>query len=203
MSFGLIVGNGESRLALDPSVYDKKDTWGCNLLYREFAPRTLVCCDKHILITAISERADLHSQIWTRERWASKSDLPGVNFLPENLPFPKENKHDIHLHWGSGTYAAYLACLSLHNILVFVGFDLWGTKDNKINNVFKGQNGYGPADSDAVGPQGWIHQIGRLMEHFPNKQFVFLNQPTWNPPESWTAYDNFFQDDLKQVNNLG
>lgn len=204
MSFGLIVGNGESRLALDPSVYEKKDTWGCNLVYREFAPRTLVCCDKHILITAISERAERSSQVWTRALHFGQFNLPdSIKSLPEDLPFPKESKHDIALHWGSGTYAAYLACLSPHDILVFVGFDLWGTKDNRINNVYKGQNGYGPADGDAVGPQGWIYQFGRLMAHFPSKQFVFLNQPSWKPPESWTAYDNFFQDDLTQVNNLG
>ena len=203
MSFGLIVGNGESRLTLDTSVYEKKDTWGCNLVYREFTPRTLVCCDKNILITAISERAERSSSIWTRKMWSGKLDLQDINYLPEDLPFPKESKHDLHLHWGSGTYAAYLACLSPHDILVFVGFDLWGNKDNKINNVFKGQNGYGPADGDAVGPQGWIHQISRLIGHFSKKQFVFLNLPSWKPPESWTDHDNFFQDDLKQVNNLG
>lgn len=202
MSFGLIIGNGESRLALDPSVYDKKDTWACNLAYKEFTPRNLVCCDKNMLTLAISEGASRNSQVWTRKMWASKIALQGIHFLPEDLPFPKESKHDIPLHWGSGTYAAYLACLSPHDILVFVGFDLWGTKDNKINNVYKGQHGYGPADSDAVGPQGWIYQLGRLMTHFPNKQFVFLNVPNWKPPEEWSKHENFFQDDLKQVNNL-
>lgn len=201
MSFAIVVGNGESRLQVPARDYDKKDTFACNLAYKHFTPKTLVCCDKNIFIKAFSENAHKHSQLWTRKRWLSKVEAADVYALPEDLPFPVEHKYDRFMDWGSGTYAAYLACNSLHDIIVMVGFDLY-SRTGKVNNCFKGETGYGPADSDPVGPGAWIHQFGRLFQHYSNKQFVFLNEPDWKAPEEWRHYENFFQDDIRQLNNL-
>lgn len=198
MSFGFVIGNGESRLSVPATMYQHKDTWACNLAYKQFSPKNLICCDRHILVQAIGDNAK--GQIWTRKRWFSSMELPNVQHLPD-LPYQGIHKFDQHMNWGSGTYAAYLACMSDHDILVFIGFDLWG-KDNRINNVFKGEKGYGPKDSGPVGPQAWIHQIDKLMEIYTNKQFVFLNDKGWEPPESWLARDNFNHDLLRQLNNL-
>lgn len=201
MSFGFVVGNGESRLAVPARMLEHKEVYACNLAYRQFKVKELVCCDKRVLATAVSEGANLRARLWTRSRWFSQMDLPGVHVLPENFPWPENNKHDQYMNWGSGTYAALLACRSDHEILVFIGFDLW-SKNGKVNNVFKGENGYGPKDADAVGPEGWIHQLDLLMRYYPEKQFVFLNEKGWEPPQQWVDNDNFNSDELKQLRDL-
>ena len=202
MSFGFVIGNGESRLSVPSRMIDDRDTWACNLAYRDFAPKNLICCDKHILMTAVSQGAGNKSKIWTREKWFSSMSLEDVESLPEDFPWTHQIKHDQPTHWGSGSYAALLACKSEHDILVFIGFDLWPTKDNLVNNVFKGEKGYGPKDAGPVSPEGWIHQMCLLMRYYPEKQFVFLNYPSWKPPAQWAAFENFNHDDLKQLNNL-
>lgn len=202
MQFGFVIGNGESSNAVPGRIYENKQTWACNLAYRHLIPKNLVCCDKNILVTALSEGAANFSKVWTRSRWSRSVDLRSVNLLPDTLPFPKECKHDLPMHWGSGVYAAYLACQSQHDILVFIGFDLWPNSQGKVNNMFAGEKGYGPKDAAPVSPEGWIHQFERLFAHYPDQQFLFLNWPKWQPPASWLKHENFNQDDLKQINNL-
>ena len=201
MSFGFVIGNGESRINIPASMLERKQTYACNLAYRLFAPTHLVCCDKQMIFNAYSEGAGNKSTLWTRKKWLSKLAMPGVKALPEDFAWPERCKHDRPMDWGSGSYAALLACANDHDILVFIGFDLW-SKDGKVNNVFKGEKGYGPKDADAVGPEGWIHQLNLLMKHNLDKQFVFLNTKDWKPPESWLENENFNHDELKQLNNL-
>ena len=200
MSFGVVVGNGISRMDVDRDHYLGKETWACNLAYKQFKPTHLVCCDRAMAVLALSSNVKDHSTIWTRKRWFSVVDLPGVEALPD-LPFPKLSAYDRDMDWGSGTYAAYLACISKHDILAFVGFDLWDDR-GKVNNVFAGEKGYGPSNASPVDPSAWIHQIAVLLKHFPEKQFVFLNRPDWQAPDQWKAFDNFYTDDISQLVNL-
>jgi hypothetical protein len=201
MSFGFVIGNGESRQAVPARMLEHRQTYACNLAYRQFAPTNLICCDKQMIITALSEGAGKNSCLWTRKRWFHGIDLPSVQELPEDFAWPQSIKHDQPMHWGSGSYAALVACRAAHEILVFIGFDLW-SKDGRVNNLFKGQKGYGPADADPVGPEGWIHQMDVLMKQHQDKQFVFLNTKDWQPPLTWTQNKNFNHDELKQLNNL-
>jgi hypothetical protein len=200
MSFAVVVGNGISRRGIDPDHYLGKETWACNLAYRNLKTKNLVCCDKLIAIEALACNVSKQSTVWTRKRWFSVIDLEGAEALPD-LPFPKDTNYDREMDWGSGTYAAFLACRSKHDIIAFVGFDLWDN-NGKVNNVFAGEKGYGPADAVPVSPDAWIHQISVLMKHFPDKQFVFLNRPDWRAPEQWQAFDNFYTDDISQLVNL-
>ena len=200
MSMALVLGNGESRSGVPSRIYEHKKTYGCNWIYKEFAPTHLICCDKHLVISAVTEGADRRSQLWTRSRWFGKVSLPGAEKLPDETPWPQTDWHDQHMNIGSGVFAAMLAAQE-HDVLVFIGFDLWD-KSEKVNNLYAGKRFYADPDSAPVDPTGWIVQFERLFNHYPDKQFVFLNWPEWTPPESWLAYDNFNQDELRQVNNL-
>jgi len=117
------------------------------------------------------------------------------------LPFPLEKKFDQPMNWGSGTYAAYLACLEDSNVIILAGFDLWAI-NGLVNNIYAGQNGYGPKDAGPVNPSVWIYQFTKLFEYFPEKQFVFVNYPNWQAPKEWLQYDNFFFDELKSLKDL-
>ena len=201
MSYSIILGNGQSRRSVPAKILKNKNTFACNYAYRDYEVKNLICCDRHILTTAISEGAAENSKIWTRPRWHNNIEPKNnVNIFPQ-LPFPVYQKFDQPMNWGSGTYAAYLACLDEPSVLVFAGFDLWGN-ENKINSVYAGQEGYQAVDSGAVNPSVWIYQFSKLFEFFHEKQFVFLNFPTWQEPQEWQRYSNYYKDNLKVLNTL-
>jgi hypothetical protein len=201
MSVSLVLGNGLSRLSIPADLIKKHNSYACNFAYRDFSSNNVIMCDRHVLISAVSEKVNLRSKVWTRCRWInSLSPMENVHAFPK-LPFVLENKFDQPMNWGSGTYAGYLACLDEPNIIVFAGFDLWDN-DGKVNNVYAGQNGYGPKDAGPVNPSVWIYQFAKLFKHFTNKQFVFVNYPKWKVPEEWSKFDNFFFDELKSLKDL-
>ena len=68
MSFGVVVGNGISRMDVDRDHYLGKETWACNLAYKQFKPTHLVCCDRAMAVLALSSNVKDHSTIWTRSR---------------------------------------------------------------------------------------------------------------------------------------
>jgi hypothetical protein len=200
MSWGFIIGNGISRAAIPANMYEHKTTYACNLAYRDFASTHLVCCDRHMVVQAIQDGACSKSQVWTRQRWFSNIDMPLVQPLPD-LPYTGNSKYDRDMDWGSGSYAALLACQADHDLLIFVGFDLWGS-EKKVNSIYAGENGYSSKLSNAVNPQVWIHQLSILMETYPEKQFVFLNETNWTAPHEWSKYENFNSDNIKQITKL-
>lgn len=201
MSYSIVLGNGNTRKSVPNDLLKDKNTFACNYAYRDFTPANLIVCDRHMLITALSEGAASKSKVWTRPRWYNNID-PKDNLCPfPELPFAPENKFDAPMNWGSGTYAAYLACLDEPSVLVFVGFDLWG-EQGKVNNIYAGLDGYGPSDAAPVDPRGWIYQFQKLFSYYPEKQFVFLNWPSWQEPKEWKQHSNFFRDNLKALNSL-
>jgi hypothetical protein len=76
------------------------------------------------------------------------------------------------------------ASLSKERFVSLVGFDLYS--DNKlVNNVYKGTQGYDDSDKSAVDPRYWIHQIGKVFEHFPKVNFTVYRPLGWETPKAW------------------
>lgn len=171
----LIIGNGESRAAIDIDRIDNKKI-GCNAIHRDFFVDHLVCVDRRALTEAVS--SDLpDTQIWTREEYLSNrcKKLPDV---------PQGNQRaDQPRHWGSGPYAILLATEFSSEIHI-IGFDLYG-QNSLINNVYKGTTCYADPESRAVDPRYWIYQIGRIFLEHPDKYFVIYNTAEWILPTSW------------------
>ena len=170
----LVIGNGSSRsnIPLD-KIYQEKI--GCNAVFRDYYVQHLVCCDKRMVKQALPH----HKNIYTRQRWHKEL---GVLALP-NLIDNGTQRMDDPFHWGSGPYAVLLGA-TLDNKVNLVGFDLYST-DNKVNNIYKGTEGYSSADSHAVDHSYWIYQIAKVFEWFPNKTFRIYNQKDWNMPKEW------------------
>ena len=57
--------------------------------------------------------------------------------------------------------------------------------DTKVNNIYKGTEGYNSADSHAVDHSYWVYQIAKVFEWFPNKRFRIYNHKDWNLPKEW------------------
>lgn len=202
MNIAYVIGNGISRKRIDNDWYEDRNTYSCNLTYQDFTPKNLVICDRHLLVDAISQNAHLKSKVWTRDRWKRHVEsVENVHALPA-LPYDPVVKHDQPMNWGSGLYAALLACYEDNDLIILIGFDLWPNSQNKVNNVYAGNKGYGPVDGNAVDPSGWIYQFTKLFELYANKQFVFINKNNWHVPEEWSKYENFNLDTFDSLNSL-
>ena len=201
MNIAFVIGNGLTRKKIDPAFYEGKETYGCNLAYKDIPLKHLVCCDRHMVLTAVSELANKKCKVYTRQRWLNVMHLENVHALPD-IPYRPMSKHDQPMNWGSGLYAALLACQSDCDIMVFLGFDLWPNTDNTNNNVYAGHNGYGPKNGDPVDPSGWIYQFTKLFEIYNDKQFVFVNKKQWRVPDQWAKYENFNTDTFASLNSL-
>jgi hypothetical protein len=187
----LVIGNGESRLALDlPLLAKNKITVGCNAVHRDFAVDHLICCDQRMVNEALTN--PLNTKIYTRPDWADKYQKFGRVFRVPDLPYKGEARWDQPFHWGSGSYAL-LKAAELGNDIELIGFDLV-SKDKLVNNVYKGTSNYLTPDKPAVDPTYWIHQFYMVFRTFPDKYFTVYNTNEWTIPKTWKLANVSFKD---------
>tara|TARA_B100000780_G_C21030827_1_gene413318 strand:- start:72 stop:662 length:591 start_codon:yes stop_codon:yes gene_type:complete len=178
----LVIGNGESRQAIDINRINMKKV-GCNAIYRDCYIDHLICVDKRMIQEAVDNNYNDSSKIYTRSDWFdSYSDKKNIRNVP-TLPFSGYERWDLPWHWGAGPYAVLLATKHSDTIHM-VGFDLH-SKDQFTNNVYKDSTNYNAADKRAVDPSYWIHQIGRLFEYFSNHKFIIHQEEHWVRPKEW------------------
>jgi hypothetical protein len=189
----VVVGNGESRRHIDLNQLKSKNTIiGCNALHRDISVDHLICCDRRMVDEAILSDNTAETKIYVREDWFRyfrkiKKDKR-INLLPK-LPYDEQNtKADKPDHWGSGPYAVLLAANLQFKKITLVGFDLY-PKNDRINNIYKGTKNYKDRDSNAVDYNYWVYQIGKIFQHFPQTEFIILNNDDWKMPKEW-KYSN-------------
>jgi len=195
-----VIGNGESRLQFDlNNLKDKGMTYGCNGLHRDFQADVFAACDIRMAMEIIEHGY----QVYTRERWSHMfhnvqgageykalftKDNPQIKYFPD-LPYTGTERPDEPFQWGTGSYAALLACMSDAKQLYFLGFDLYGLNDHKKhNNVYKGTKNYEDENYRAVGPEYWIHQLAKLFEIYNKKKFIFVLPDKWKRCPEWKQY---------------
>lgn len=192
----IIIGNGETRKDFDLTLLDNHNTFGCNGICRDFDVDVIVACDRQMA----EEAADTGRTVYTRQDWKTSFGMfPNIKYFPD-LPYTSELKQDKPFHWGSGPYAAYLACLSDATELYFIGFDLF-SPNGFHNNIYKGSVHYESADYRAVDPSFWIHQLQKLFNIYKNKTFTFVYPEDWKTPSVWTS-DNIRFINYKNFQNL-
>ena len=171
----IAIGNGESRQNVDIGrLYGTKI--GCNLAFQDIDVDHLVCIDRGPLRSALDAQLT-KTKIWTRPEYVSFNCLT-VPDVPQGNQRPDQPRH-----WGSGPYAILIAA-SLDREIHMIGFDLY-SKNDRVNNIYKGQTHYAAADSHAVDPRYWIYQISRVFLEYKDKYFIVYNIEDWIMPESW------------------
>ena len=199
---GFVIGNGRSRVGLDLRRLNTAGvTYGSNAIMRDAWVNNIVCCDRVMLGEATGHHIEKKTNIYTRARWLQDNQDPNLRVVPD-LPYLGPNKADQAQHWGSGHYSALLACTAGHEVIIYVGFDLYGNAKGKQNNVYSDTNGYKAKTEDAVDPKFWIYHSAKLFEHFPDTQHVYINTPTWEVPEEWKQYPNFSSDNYEGLDNF-
>lgn len=176
----LAIGNGESRKFLDLSQINR-DKIACNAAYRDLNVDHLVCVDRRTLEEAVCA----HDRIYTRTQWQGRYKDHSNVFPVPRLPYSGIQRWDDEWHWGSGPYAVLLAAqLTTVNRVDIVGFDLY-SKDNRVNNVYKGTKNYAAETKAAVDPRYWIYQISKVFEIYNTVEFVIHQTEDWEQPTSW------------------
>lgn len=181
-----VFGNGESRKQIDLELL-KGYKIGCNAIMRDHQVDHLVCVDRRMVNEAIEDNINDTTLVYTRKDWyGNYQHLKNIKQVPE-IPYESVIRADEPFQWGSGPYAVLLAAkLSKERCVSLVGFDLY-SNNKLINNIYKNTQCYDSASKSAVDPRYWIHQIGKVFEHFPKVGFTVYGLDDWKTPKAWIS----------------
>ena len=157
MTRAFVLGNGVSRRGIDLHLLKLQGRiYGCNALYREFAPDVLVATDRPIA-TAIQESGyALDHKFYTRKPQAGSGALPLI---------PK------YQGYSSGPNAVGLAASDGHTQIYLVGFDM-GPNNNHFNNVYADTEFYKTSAHPPTFTGNWVKQIAQICQDYPQTQFT-------------------------------
>lgn len=159
-----VIGNGESRWGIDLNkLHERGKTFGCNALYRDFAPDYLGALDTAMCEEIVqSGYADAH-------KFYCAVNIPGRNFVR-----PPASK------WGLiGEAMIRLALQMGSDLIILAGFDfdnLHNRKDflkARINNIYAGTPHY-PGTKYEVGNSHGISMMQDIMNEYPEVEFYSL-----------------------------
>ena len=188
MSSVVVIGNGESRRLIDiESLKINNVLVGCNAVHRDTVVDHLVCCDRRMVEEAINNPMTEHTEIYVREDWfkyyRKTQKRKNISVVP-NLPYTGNQRQDRPEHWGSGGYALLTAASLEFDHITLIGFDLY-SKNDKVNNFYKGTVNYADADKQSVDYSYWVYQISKVFQSFPNIVFTVVNDTGWEMPKEW------------------
>jgi len=132
-------------------------TYGCNALYREFAPDALVAVDVKMVNEIISAGYNKEHEVWSNPNKGivSKDHL---------------NLFNPHKGWSSGPTALWLACSRGHKDVYILGFDYQGV-GGKLNNVYADTFNYKKSSDVATFYGNWLNQTERVVQEFRSTRF--------------------------------
>jgi hypothetical protein len=153
-----ILGNGRSRLAVDPNVLLKEGVvYGCNAQYREFEPHYLIAVDVKMVNEIIDSGYHKTHQVWTNPNKGIKSKANINLFNP-------------HKGWSSGPTALWFACSHGHKEIFILGFDYQGV-NGKFNNVYADTYNYKKSQDAATYYGNWLSQTEKIIKEFRQIKF--------------------------------
>ena len=166
MTVAFVLGNGVSRLAVDlHQLRDLGTTYGCNALYREFAPHVLISTDR-----PISDRIQQEGYANTH-RMLTRRPIPGSGAMR----VPQE-----YYGFSSGPIATAQACLDGHRVIYLVGFDM-GPLHNQFNNVYADTEFYKKSSARPTYTGNWVRQIQTISRTFTDRSFIRVQGATTAP----------------------
>lgn len=189
-----VLGNGTSRAAINvEELAPHGKTYGCNALYRTFAPDYLVAVDiKMVLEIGMAGYQHRH-QVWTNPN-KSYANITNLNFF-------KPSKG-----WSSGPTALWLAGQHKPQTIYILGFDYRGSNDGKqFNNIYADTVNYKKSTDGATFFGNWLRQTASVIKENPNINFVrVIAQDNYCPAElnKFSNLSTTTVDDFKKIFNL-
>jgi hypothetical protein len=156
MKTAFVLGNGISRQGLDLELFSRLgQVFGCNALYRDFAPTLLVATDDPIA------REIERSGYPKKHRFITRNPVPGTGSEKIRLNFT----------WSSGPIALSYACASGATEIFLLGFDLGGIS-GKFNNVYADSEFYKSSSDSETYSGNWVAQITATISEHKLVKFV-------------------------------
>lgn len=178
MTVAFVIGNGLSRLQVDLA---KLQQWGpiygCNALYRDFAPDVLVSTDKPISGAIQNSGYATTNQMYTR------NPIPGLGAMPIPQPY---------FGYSSGPIALALASDAEHTVLYIIGFDMGPNTGGRFNNVYADTEFYKKSASAPTYTGNWARQMATVMKNHRKKNFIRVVGPTTAPVQEFNKISNLF-----------
>lgn len=189
----VVLGNGPSRLELNPRLLDllkthkggllaqgRVQTYGCNAILRDFEPDFTVASDALASELVNTGKCDSNIIYGSTDMVLA---YPGKFYMIPQNP-----------NWDTGSMAAYLACFDGHKHVYLMGFDLHSGHSDYQSNIYSGTNGY--PDVNSLTTEAYFEQtMLRVIQTYADVDFVRV-MPTKNyyMPESWK-----YQLNLRQI----
>lgn len=182
----IVIGNGTSRQRFDLTIFKPKkiQTYGCNALYRDFAPDFL-----------ITTGSDIAREV----RQSGYADTNVVYGTPDNILKYPGTFHIIPQNpsWNSGALATYLACFDGHDKIYLLGHDGLDTP-GYFDNLYKDTNAY--HDYAATTDKFWALAMSHVFKTYNFVDFVLVNETGRGyMPESWKGHTNLRRISFRQL----
>jgi hypothetical protein len=157
MTVAFVLGNGISRKNISLNQLQQLGkTYGCNALYREFAPDVLVSTDRPIAAAIQQSGYAQKHRFYTRRPLADT----GAQRVPTQ-----------YFGYSSGPIATSIAAQDGNHRIYLLGFDLGPTQENCFNNIYAGTEFYKNTNASPTFTGNWIKQLCRITNDYPQTKF--------------------------------
>lgn len=193
-SVAFVLGNGTSRATINiEELAQHGKTYGCNALYRTFAPNYLVAVDVKMVLEIGKAGYQHRHAVWTNPN-RSYSNIRNLNFFS-----PSKG-------WSSGPTALWLAGQHRYQTVYILGFDYRGSNDGKqFNNIYADTVNYKKSTDGATFFGNWLRQTASVVKENPHTRFVRVIAQDNYCPEELNKFSNLSTstvDDFKKIFNL-
>jgi len=175
-----VVGNGVSRSNIDLHKLQKiGKIYGCNALYRSFAPDYLIAVDVKMIIEINKTGWQNKHTVWTNPN-RSYERMKGFNFFT-----PSKG-------WSSGPTALWLASQHRYHKIFILGFDYKGLDNGqKFNNIYADTNNYKKSSDTATFYGNWLRQTKTVIQEHKNISYFRVIDLDTFCPEELNRFQNF------------
>lgn len=176
-----VLGNGVSRSDIDPAMLKRfGKIYGCNALYRSFAPDYLIAVDIKMIKEITATGYHLSHTVWTNPNKVTR-ETPNLNLFNPNLG------------WSSGPSALNLASSHGYDTIYILGFDYvgLGKKNELVNNIYAGTFNYKQINERATYFGNWQRQTATCIKRHPRIKYVRVVETQSSfVPDSLIGLDN-------------
>jgi len=164
MKRAFVLGNGQSRLAINSSNLKKYGTvYACNAIYRDFLPDHLIAVDPKMVMELVQNNVQNTVPVYTNFNNRYK-EIPNLNVF-------KPSKG-----WSSGPTALWLASTHGYDEVYILGFDYQGLEGNKkVNNVYSDTPNYKKSSDPATFYGNWLRQTEQVVKEFAGVKYFRVN----------------------------
>jgi hypothetical protein len=193
-NIAFVLGNGNSRSTINVEELSQYGVvYGCNAIYRKFAPDYLVAVDVKMVLEITKSGYQKKHKLWTNPNKAY-SRIPNLNtFNPSK-------------GWSSGPTALWLASQHSYEKIYILGFDYRGLDDGKkFNNIYADTVNYKKSTDGATFFGNWLRQTSAVVKENTNIKYIRVITPDNYKPEELNKFSNFSTitvDDFKKIHQL-